>query len=255
MKTKTGLLQKIFRITQEAKNIELGGRNESEGYAFSRIGDVMDSVDGLLEKYRLILTGEVCTGGAVHFPTAKGCITDVICDWVLEDVDTGEKRHWCIPGSGWGDDKATYKALTGSRKYAYIFIFNLRLGDEPETWSQVDTEDAKEKAQKVGDEKAEALKAARKAAKECVTVTWPEAHNGHRALFTGKTSIMEHNAWIYMQGAGNWVERELGWFVDRDAVKETVTQLEAKGCKVIMSVGGYELEAKGFGGYVDAPKQ
>jgi hypothetical protein len=53
MKQKLNLAQKIFKIKQAAKNIELGGRNESEGYAFARIGDVMDAVDGLLEKYRL----------------------------------------------------------------------------------------------------------------------------------------------------------------------------------------------------------
>jgi hypothetical protein len=250
MKTKTGLLQKIFRITQEAKIIELGGRNESEGYAFSRIGDVMDAVDGLLEKYHLIITGEVCTGGAVHFPTAKGCITDVVCDWTLEDADTGEKRHWCIPGSGWGDDKATYKALTGSRKYAYVFIFNLRFGDDPETWSQLDPEDAKEKAQKIGDEKAAALREQKKQAKECVTVTWPEAHNGHKALFIGKTSIMEHQAFSYMNEQGTWVERELGWLVHRAAVGGTIARLQEKGCKVMWAGGGYV-----GGGYVDAPKQ
>lgn len=154
------LAQKILEVNRAAAAVEKRGENEEDGYRYVRVGDMLDVVEPLMQKQGLILTATVSTP-ITRTETPRGSIVDLSVYWTLEDVDTGQSRTYTIPGSGWGkDEKGTYKALTGSRKYAIAFIFALRVADEPEAPHDypVDKESAKEKAQDIAQEKIKKLK-------------------------------------------------------------------------------------------------
>lgn len=160
--SKLTLAQKILRITKAASVVERRGTAE-EGWKYAKVDDILDSVRNLMDAQGLILTGDLyypAQGLPLAFhATPKGCVRDVIIRWKLEDIRSAETRYWDIPGSGWDyGDKGMYKALTGSRKYALIFIFNLRIADEPEEFGYVDREEAIARAQKVGEQKVKELK-------------------------------------------------------------------------------------------------
>ena len=154
MKTKLTLSEKIFRITQACSAIKRNGVAENNGnesrplYSYVKIEDVLDVVNPLLKRYKLILTGQVAKEPVTHVGKL-GAITEVLVDWTLEDTEElanhveilqpgmsirgCESRTWRVPGCGSDESgKAIYKAITGSRKYAMTLIFNLQFGDEPE---------------------------------------------------------------------------------------------------------------------------
>ena len=155
MKTKLTLSEKIFRITQACSAIPRNGVGESNEadkplYSYVKIEDVLGMVNPLLKRYKLILTGQVVKEPMTHVGK-QWATTEVLVDWTLQHaegydtatlVEAMESRTWRIPGCGSDDQgKGTYKALTGSRKYACVFIFNLQFGDEPEATKPVEVPD------------------------------------------------------------------------------------------------------------------
>jgi hypothetical protein len=142
MRKNLTLSEKIFRITQECSVIERNGVGHSNDenrplYAYPKIDDVLAVVNPLLKKYRLVLTGNVPKEPMTH--VSKGfATTECLVEWTLTNLhrkaaSTYESQTWRIPGSGSDDQgKGVYKAITGSRKYAMVLIFNLKFGDEPE---------------------------------------------------------------------------------------------------------------------------
>jgi hypothetical protein len=161
------LAQKILRISRATAAVERGGTNDEERYKYPRVGDVLDVVQPLMWKHKLILTpldGRDTTPEIKRTDTPKGSIADLIIEWKLEDIVTSEYRIYRIPGSGWSkDDKSSYKAITGSRKQAHVLIFGLRTLDaeyEPEAPHDypIDREEAVQAAKEVGEKKAEELK-------------------------------------------------------------------------------------------------
>ena len=153
MKKQLTLSEKIFAITQRCSEIKRNGVGESSDqskplYAYAKIEDVLAVVNPLLKKYKLILTGNVAKEPVTHVGKSFAT-TEVLVDWTLEDTEDcdlsdtilqpgmqirgRESRTWRVPGCGSDESgKAVYKAVTGSRKYAMVLIFNLQFGDEPE---------------------------------------------------------------------------------------------------------------------------
>ena len=230
---------KLLRIRAEVGKIEKRGVDDVTAKPYTRLEDILDAVNPLLDKHGLLFTGELAPDAipAIH-QLAKGCVRDVVMNFVLEDTKLGHSRSWRIPGSGWDgeyDGSGIAKAIAAARKAAYVLVFALRtvepeLQEEPRIGTQ-------EAADAVGEKKAEALRKRREtvAAKEFVRVTWPEAHNGHRALFVGRIHIMEHKAFSKMSEIGKFVEREDGWLVDSPSVNSTIEYLKSCGCEVVTS--------------------
>jgi hypothetical protein len=146
MKKQLTLSEKIFRITQACTTIKRNGVGESDEadkplYSYVKIEDVLDAVNPLLKRYKLILTGNVVREPITHVGKLFAT-TEVLVDWTLQHAegwDTAtlgeamEARTWRVPGAGVDSQgKGIYKAITGSRKYAMVLIFNLKFGDEPE---------------------------------------------------------------------------------------------------------------------------
>jgi hypothetical protein len=139
MKKHLTLSEKIFRISREAAVIQRKGVGENPGndakplFAYARMEDVSDVVNPLLQKYKLLLTGSVPKEPMTHTNKAWAT-TEVMVEWTLKSIEIPtETLIIRIPGTGVDDQgKGIYKALTGSRKYANVFFFNLKFGDEPE---------------------------------------------------------------------------------------------------------------------------
>lgn len=100
-------------------------------------------------------------------------------------------------------------------------------------------EDAEAAYRAAKDEK----KADKKTAEETVFVTWPQAHNGHKALIIGKTAIMKHGCMSYIEreALGKWYDRDGGWYVTADNVPELVRVLQGLGCPVIVNKNPFDL--------------
>jgi len=145
---KLTLSDKIFKITQACSSIPRNGIGENSDlerplFSYVKIEDVLAVVNPLLKKYKLLLTGQVVKEPMTH--VSKGfATTELVMDWTLTDTEADADpiardmmyhvaRTWRVPGSGSDDQgKGVYKAITGSRKYACVLIFNLQFGDEPE---------------------------------------------------------------------------------------------------------------------------
>jgi hypothetical protein len=126
--------------------------------------------------------------------------------------------------------RATGKAF----RLSFAWIVQLA-GFEPvpadELWEQGSEEEAQEIAKKKIDELEK--KAEKQTAKEIVFITWPAAHNGHKALFIGQTAVRKCGAEALMMKTGNWNDRDMGWYVARENVPELAATLVALGCPVI----------------------
>jgi hypothetical protein len=137
MKKQLSLSEKIFRISRECPTIPRNGVGEQADpnkplYPYVKIEDVLDAINPLLRKYKLILTGNVPKEPMMHVGKTFAT-SEVLIDWTLVDVENNVSQTYRVPGAGCDDSgKGIFKAMTGSRKYACVLIFNLRFGDEPE---------------------------------------------------------------------------------------------------------------------------
>jgi hypothetical protein len=192
------LSQKIGMISTGVKKIKMTGVNKDAGYKYLKIEDVVDAVRPGMEQYGLILTPQLEKIETV--PDAKGILRDVLVRWTLEDTQTGDCFEYLVPGSGWDfHDKGTYKALTGSRKYALILIFNLPVGDNPEQNGPADREAAKGAqkavaASKVAESAGRGFQTAIDAISQVVpeskiVISRPEEHNGNYIIVTGMIAV------------------------------------------------------------------
>lgn len=194
------LALKIKAIQDNVGDVKKKGKH-AQGWAYLQIEDAVRAVNKLISAQGLILTGTLAKKPSGEFDIAranhhdKGYITDLVMVWTLKDVLTGEKESFDIPGSGFDStDKGTYKAQTGSRKYAIIQIFNLPVGDNPEA-STPSREDAKASAKAVGERKVTELAAmGNKGALDALSqiepekkilIGRPDEHNGNYIIVTG----------------------------------------------------------------------
>lgn len=137
--------------------------------------------------------------------------------------------------------RATGKAF----RLSFAWIVQLA-GFEPvpadELWEQDGSaeeseEVLKKKLKELEDKKTASAekRADKKTAEEQVWVTWPDAHNGFKALIIGRTAVMKHGALAYIEreALGKWNDREMGWYVTVDNVPELVKVLKGLGCPIL----------------------
>jgi hypothetical protein len=81
----------------------------------------------------------------------------------------------------------------------------------------------------------EAEKAAKKEAKETVFITWPDSHNGHRALVIGKAAIRKHGLDSYMlkEWGDRWNDRDGGWYIPQESMRLFKFALEQAKCPFV----------------------
>lgn len=137
--------------------------------------------------------------------------------------------------------RATGKAF----RLSFAWIMQLA-GFEPvpadELWAEEgSTEDQEEVLKKkladLEEKKAEraAKKDENKLAKVSAFITWPEAHNGHKFFLTGKTAIMEHGLFKFVEEVcgGKWNERDAGWYLPSELAPGVRLEFSEKKCPII----------------------
>jgi hypothetical protein len=242
------LAQKILEIQDRVGVVKKMGTfgTEMGGAKYLRIEDAVVSVNKLLTLYKLILTGKVIRNErTIHERVGKdgnlsrsGYITSVDMEWVLDDTETGETRSWVFPGDGYdATDKGLYKAMTGSRKYAIISIFNLPIGNDVEehgtrTWEEgISAQKAVLKKQLVQAATSENPKV-RQAAIEgldsqveppsALTMTRPEEYNGHFFIASGLIAVPQLDQFFEDTGSKRLNSKKTGkagWKVPSDYEK------------------------------------
>lgn len=191
------LAQKILDIQANVPTVKKAGHNKEHNYKFLQIEDAVKAVNKMLSSRSLIMTQNLRSWETNPHTGGKGYIAKVMLEWTLEDVLTGEKREYLVPGEGYDTtDKGTPKAITASRKQAIITIFNLPVGDNPEAHGYAtERADAKNAAQAVGRQKV--VEAAAKGSQTAIdalsqlepekkiNIARPPDQNGHYIIVTG----------------------------------------------------------------------
>jgi len=224
------LAEKLHAIQKLARKAAKRGKSQ-EGrreYDYLMIEDAVHLAKQHMRRHKLILTPTLASlNGIYSLKRHDERVLDLIFEWTLEDIESGEKRFYAIPGTGWDlYDKAVGKAMTNSRKNAIVLIFNLEVGNDVEdTQSARDKqkEVAKQTLEKANGERYESLEQAEAsimdreqdaaAIKNSMVVTWPEAHNGHRFLLKGRRIAPTAMHKEIEVCEGKWNDREMGWFI------------------------------------------
>ena len=127
------LASKLADCALDVETVEKRGENTAQGYTYATAEDVIaTATSALLAKG--ILTNFIPVE-EVHFQSASGgFICFVTGTMTVEDVETGETRGFVTMGSGADKpgDKALSKAMTSARKYAYLHLLGIPIGDDPD---------------------------------------------------------------------------------------------------------------------------
>lgn len=237
------LAQKILEIQDKVGVVKKMGKFGSEmgGSNYLRIEDAVVAVNKLMCSKGLILTGSLqSTSRVPHERVDKsgnlarsGYISSVLMEWKVEDSETGESRTFVFPGDGYdATDKSIYKAMTGSRKYAIISIFNLPIGNDVEEHGAPTYEESKRAAKNVAASKiaqaaAEGNKTAIDAMSQvepdkCLIIHRPEEMNGHYIFATGLTAVPQLQTFFGDTGC-KWLKSKTtgkdGWKVPAEYEK------------------------------------
>lgn len=204
------LAQKILEIQSEAGIVKKKGKFGNEGdkqrWDYLRIEDAVIAVNKLLAAKGLLLTATLQKkpDGTFYIDRLvrpeKGYIVSLVMQWTIEDVETGEHRSWDFPGEGYdGTDKGTYKAETGSRKYAIINIFNLPVGNDVEEKGAPSFEEGRAKQKAVAANQIAAAAArgnkiaidamSQEVQEKILRISRPEEYNGHYIIASGFIAV------------------------------------------------------------------
>ena len=122
-----GLFAKLCEAKLEMGHVAKRGRNDFHKYDYVTEADAIEAVGDKLSSRGIFMFPDVVE------EEQRGEMIRILVKWTVIDSDTGESLSFHIPG--WGmdkGDKAGYKCLTGSSKYAILKLFQLPTGDDPE---------------------------------------------------------------------------------------------------------------------------
>jgi len=130
------ILNKLNLIMAETGIIEKDKKNTFHNYEYASEFAIKKALHGLLVKHKVIFTVSTKNKQVEIYQTDKGKrngITDLEITYTFYDVDTAESLSGLFIGTGSdGEDKGTYKALTGAIKYILTTTFLIPTGDDPE---------------------------------------------------------------------------------------------------------------------------
>lgn len=140
------LIQKIVEIGLANRYIQKGGTNTGVGggYKFVQDAAVIDKYgDSLLEAGIAVVPQHTLVGAPIIIERdgkSAQVLTTIACKFVF----TSGENEIAVETIGQGmdtGDKGAFKAMTGGRKYAYMQLFQVVTGDDPEKTRQ-DEKDA-----------------------------------------------------------------------------------------------------------------
>lgn len=132
-----GIYKKLHAIMREADYIQKDKKNEHFKYTYASEAAIKEKIHELLVKYGVLFNAsginhQVCEykkndRGQAQYRTTL----DITYRFI--DVDDGSFIEGTMPGAGVdGEDKGTYKAITGAIKYILTSAFLIPTGDDPE---------------------------------------------------------------------------------------------------------------------------
>lgn len=132
-----GLAAKLVEAALDVENVTKRGNNTQQKYRYAMAEDVAAAATKALLARGVIADFE-CIRSEAHPIKSRqgtdGLIVTARCRLVVTDSETGESHERSVIGSGsdYPGDKAIYKAMTGARKYAFIHLLDIPIGDDPE---------------------------------------------------------------------------------------------------------------------------
>ena len=131
------LATKLAKAAESVGTVAKNGRNKQQGYDYATASDVATACRNALLAEKVVADFH-CVDAEQFDVTSKGggvgLMVKATCELVVTDADSGESvvRRSIGYGSDFPGDKAIYKAMTGARKYAFIHLLQVPIGDDPE---------------------------------------------------------------------------------------------------------------------------
>jgi len=189
------LTEKIWAIQCMTRKVRKKGVNPEQGWEYLRIEDAVGNAKKLMNRYKLILTPELVDMKRTANEKGSGYVIDLTMVWTLEDIESEEKITYRIPGSGWDyNDKGVFKAMTGSRKYAIVLIFNLAVGNDVEERGSIARDNAKDRQHEIAEHKIANGEAGRGVDADTPALYYEWSDASLRAFISGDASLMKLNA-------------------------------------------------------------
>lgn len=136
MPEQKGLYKKLAEIMSEVGYIQKNGKNNHFGYTYATESDVQDAVRDKMSQRHLMMIPNVTDTALREITTRKGnteYVAKVTITYKIVDGETGEEMQFNMEGEGQDPgDKAIYKAISGTQKYAIMKLFMIPTGDDPE---------------------------------------------------------------------------------------------------------------------------
>lgn len=165
-----GLVCKLAEIVAEINHVEKKGRNEFQKYSYVKAADLANVVRQKLSARKILMLSDVIARESVQVQAKDGgtwMFDNIDVLYTFLDGETGETLCFKMPGTGADKgDKAVYKAITGSLKYALrnAFLVPDEAAD-PEADESTDKEAGKQAAaaiaaQKVAQSRSKAVSSA-----------------------------------------------------------------------------------------------
>lgn len=137
MSTIPGIYKKLHAIMSEANYIQKDKENPHFKYTYASEAAIKETLHGLFVKHKVVPTFSTCNQQATEIGrTSKGdpkFRTTLDLSYRFFDIEDGSLVEGTMCGAGVdGEDKGTYKAITGALKYCLTSQFIIPTGDDPE---------------------------------------------------------------------------------------------------------------------------
>jgi hypothetical protein len=130
MRPPEGLTKKIHEAALDVESVEKRGQNQDQKYQYAMAEDVAAAATKALLKQGVVADLEVVDCRSTPITSkggTAGMIATVIANLHVTDTESGESIVRRAMGSG-----SDYKAMTGARKYAFIHLLGIPIGDDPD---------------------------------------------------------------------------------------------------------------------------
>lgn len=143
--TASGIYRKLHAIMSDANYIQKDKKNPFHGYKYASEAVIKEKLHELFVKHGVIPVFSVANHRIEEAaPTNKGnrqFRTTLDLNYRFVDISDGSSVEGTMPGCGIdGEDKGTYKAITGALKYCLTSQFVIPTGDDPEAPNEKEKE-------------------------------------------------------------------------------------------------------------------
>lgn len=135
-----GIAAKLALIMGEVAYVQKTGTNTKQNYKYVKEADVAAKASEAFSKHGVAIIPDFVSRTDSSIKSqggSEGGYCSVLMTYTLIDGESGEWVQFQMPGDGtdYPGDKAIYKAVTGSYKYALLKLVMVSSGDDPETES------------------------------------------------------------------------------------------------------------------------